>query len=104
MVRLQVNLHAVTVNLNACKCPCRNGYTAWACSSAGRASALQLSRLNHISAASGVAYTQTARCNQPLNWTEGGRKITLTGAMALVRSSSECADGSQPPTLRLTAE
>jgi hypothetical protein len=36
-------------------------------------------------------------------WTEVGRKITLIGAMESVRSSSECAGGSQPPTLRLTA-
>ena len=27
---------------------------------------LQLSSVNHISAASGVAYTKTRRCNQPL--------------------------------------
>ena len=41
--------------------------------------------------------------NQPLNWTEGGRKITLNGAVAVVRSSSECADRRQSLTLRLTA-
>src|SRR6266705_4856911 len=46
----------------------------WACSSAGRAPALQLSRLNHISAASGVAYTQTYGAIIALNWTEVGRK------------------------------
>jgi hypothetical protein len=48
---------------------------AWACSSAGRAPALQLSRLNQISAASGVAYTQTYGAIIALNWTEVGRKF-----------------------------
>src|SRR6516162_11823559 len=44
-----------------------------ACSSAGRAPALQLSRLNHISSAPGRLHQQM-RCNQPLEldwrWTE----------------------------------
>jgi len=44
------------------------------------------------------------RCNQPLELDRSWTEVTLIGAMALVRSSSECADGSQTPTLRLTAD
>src|SRR5205823_130975 len=54
----------------------------WACSSAGRAPALQLSRLNHISAASGVAYTQTYGAIIALNWTEVGRTHLKNAAKA----------------------
>src|SRR6266576_4152303 len=46
----------------------------WACSSAGRAPALQVSRLNHISAASGVAYTETCGATTLSNWTDVGPK------------------------------
>ena len=45
-----------------------------ACSSAGRASALQVSRLNHTSAASGVAYADSRGATTLLNWTEVGPK------------------------------
>ena len=45
-----------------------------ACSSAGRAPALQVSRLNHISAASGVAYAETCGATTLPNWTEVGLK------------------------------
>jgi hypothetical protein len=41
---------------------------------------LQLSRLNHISAASGVAYTQTYGAIIALNWTEVGRTIVKYAA------------------------
>src|SRR5258708_37643842 len=44
----------------------------WACSSAGRAPALQVSNINHISAASGVAYTETRGATTLLNWTDVG--------------------------------
>src|SRR5208282_5009256 len=47
----------------------------WACSSAGRASALQTSRQNHISAASGVAYAGTRGATTLLSWTEVGLKV-----------------------------
>src|SRR5437879_12960105 len=48
-----------------------------ACSSAGRAPALQVSRLNHISAASGVAYTETRGATTLSNWTDVGPKALL---------------------------
>jgi hypothetical protein len=44
----------------------------WACSSAGRAPALQESRQNHTSAASGVAYADSRGATTLLNWTEVG--------------------------------
>src|SRR5437762_10636578 len=47
---------------------------AWACSSAGRAPALQVSRLNHISAASGVAYAEPRGATTLSNWTDVGPK------------------------------
>ena len=47
---------------------------AWACSSAGRAPALQVSRLNHISAASGVAYGEPHGATTLSNWTDLGPK------------------------------
>ena len=53
----------------------------WACSSAGRGPALQLSRLNYISAASGVAYARTYGAIIALNWTEVGRK-SMPGILA----------------------
>ncbi len=46
----------------------------WACSSAGRAPALQESRQNHTSAASGVAYADARCATNLLNWTEVGPK------------------------------
>src|SRR5271156_1351498 len=46
----------------------------WACSSAGRAPALQESRQNHTSAASGVAYADSRGAINLLNWTEAGPK------------------------------
>ncbi len=46
----------------------------WACSSAGRASALQVSRLNHISAASDVAYADPRGATTLSNWTDVGPK------------------------------
>ena len=49
----------------------------WACSSAGRAPALQESRQNHTSAASGVAYAERRGATNPLNWTEVGPKTCL---------------------------
>ena len=61
----------------------------WACSSAGRAPALQLSRLNYISAASGVAYTQTYGAIIALNWTEGGRNMEFTNGQELRRLQIE---------------
>ena len=48
-----------------------------ACSSAGRAPALQVSRINHISAASGVAYTETRGATILSNWTDVGPKRFL---------------------------
>src|SRR6267143_3916857 len=45
-----------------------------ACSSAGRAPALQVSRLNHITAASGVAYMETRGATTLSNWTDVGPK------------------------------
>jgi hypothetical protein len=44
----------------------------WACSSAGRAPALQVCRLNHTSSASGVAYADSRGATTLLNWTEVG--------------------------------
>jgi hypothetical protein len=49
----------------------------WACSSAGRAPALQESRQNHTSAASGVANADSRGAINLLNWTEAGPKIAL---------------------------
>src|SRR6266513_2665485 len=37
-----------------------------------RASAFEVGSVNHISGASGVAYTQTRGATNPLNWTEVG--------------------------------
>jgi hypothetical protein len=51
--------------------------TAWACSSAGRAPALQVSRVNHISAASGVAYAESCGATNLLNWTDVGPTTVL---------------------------
>jgi hypothetical protein len=68
----------------------------WACSSAGRAPALQESRQNHTSAASGVAYAGTRGAINLLNWTEVGPNACLRslGAAPLYAlrgfSSSEC--------------
>ena len=45
-----------------------------ACSSAGRAPALQVSRVNHISAASGVANAKTCGVTNLSKWTEVGPK------------------------------
>jgi hypothetical protein len=39
---------------------------------------LQVSRANHTSAASGVAYAETRGATNLLNWTEAGPKILLT--------------------------
>src|SRR5208283_253551 len=44
----------------------------WACSSAGRAPALQVSSLNHTSAASGVAYADARGVTSLSNWTDVG--------------------------------
>jgi hypothetical protein len=44
----------------------------WACSSAGRAPALQESRQNQTSAASGVAYAEPCGATDLLNWTDVG--------------------------------
>ena len=55
----------------------------WACSSAGRAPALQESRQNHTSAASGVAYAGTRGAINLLNWTEVGPKLDRTPASGL---------------------
>jgi hypothetical protein len=44
----------------------------WACSSARSAPALQVSRANHTSAASGVAYAEPCRATNLLNWTDVG--------------------------------
>jgi hypothetical protein len=47
---------------------------SWACSSAGRAPALQVCRVNPISSASGVAYAETRGAITLLNWTDIGPK------------------------------
>src|SRR6516162_1037979 len=47
----------------------------WACSSAGRAPALQVSSVNHLSAASGVVYAKTRGATNPLKWTDVGPKF-----------------------------
>src|SRR4029077_3603443 len=49
-------------------------------SSAGRAPALQVSSLQHTSAASGVAYAQTFGATTLLNWTEAGPSVVLTSS------------------------
>jgi hypothetical protein len=41
----------------------------------GRAPALQVSRLNHTSAASGVAYAETCGATTLSNWTDVGPKV-----------------------------
>src|SRR5467141_3586541 len=51
----------------------------WACSSAGRAPALQVSRVNSISAASGVAYAETRGATTLSNWTEIGPTNLASG-------------------------
>ena len=50
-----------------------------ACSSAGRAPALQESGKTHTSAASGVAYADTRGATDPLNWTDVGPKRAVFG-------------------------
>src|SRR6516225_11662225 len=55
---------------------------ARACSSAGRAPALQASSVNHISAASGVAYTKTRGATNPLKRTDVGPKASACGSFA----------------------
>jgi hypothetical protein len=52
----------------------RGRFSCWACSSAGRAPALQESRRNHTSAVSGVDYAETGGATNPLNGTEVGPK------------------------------
>ena len=77
----------------------------WACSSAGRAPALQESRQNHTSAASGVAYAETRGATTLLDWTEAGPKVVLTSLglrRHALRRDVEVAP--KPATVRLTAE
>src|SRR6059036_1566661 len=78
----------------------------WACSSAGRAPALQLSRLNYISAASGVAYTQTYGAIIALSWTEvdaGNIRMVLPpesflrGTINLTPRASRSSSGRRVP-------
>jgi hypothetical protein len=74
----------------------------WACSSAGRAPALQESRQNHTSAASGVAYAELRGATNLLNWTEAGPKIALTSLRPAQARTLRAAFKSA--TIRLTAE
>ena len=72
-------------------------------SSAGRASALQVSRVNHTRSASGVAY---ARCNQPLeldpSWTESRPQIFGATLSWVLRRNLQVTLKSA--TLRLTGK
>ncbi len=60
----------------------------WACSSAGRAPALQESRQNHTSAASGVAYAETrgATSTSRIGLKLDRKLLSLFGGDALVCS------------------
>jgi len=68
----------------------------WACSSAGRAPALQISTVNHRSAASGVTYVEPRDAATLSNWAEVGAKVVLTFLdYAVVRAWSECPTETQ---------
>src|SRR6267143_251023 len=77
--RLRDKTHIPSI-CNGRKCPCRNGYTAWGSAQwestylGWESICLQVSRLNHISAASGVAYTETRGATTLSNWTDVGPK------------------------------
>src|ERR1700733_822258 len=62
----------------------------WACSSAGRAPALQESRQNHTSAASGVAYAEARGATNLVNWTDVGPKLTRPASNP-IRSSFQAS-------------
>ena len=69
----------------------------WACSSAGRAPALQESRQNHTSAASGVAYADSRGAINLLNWTEAGPKSMGDPFAMATSESSVLVFESNPP-------
>ena len=76
----------------------------------GRAPALQVSRLSHTSAASGVAYAETCGATTLSNWTDVGPKVCLkylgnaVVGVPFGLSPSEYPGAPHPATLRLTAD
>src|SRR5271170_6967015 len=82
----------------------------WACSSAGRAPALQESRQNHTSAASGVAYAETHGATNLFKWTDIGPKACLgplghpPPAQRVSSDRRNVQAAPKPTTLRLRSE
>src|SRR5712671_4447878 len=65
--------------------------------------ALQVSRANHISAASGVAYTETRGATTLSNWTDVGPKA-LRRSLGVASAPSGIADVSLPTAKDLIAK